>query len=138
MYPPPAAPAAVLWSAFRAGSLAAVALRSSRHSLTGAVLVCAFRSPAVAGAFAARWAWRAGLRFCAVRRVHGRSGILFAVSVPVAAELVADYLDVIPCPSPVRRLPARRSPSGFGFVSACAGGVRGVAAVARALSALIL
>lgn len=100
------APVRVLWSAFRAGSLASVLLRPSSRSGSGAVLVCSFRSLACAGAFARRWALRLGVSV-AVRSGAG----LFAVSVPVGASVSA------PVALPV------------------AGGVCGVVAVAAALAA---
>ncbi|MCZ7568898.1 MAG: hypothetical protein M5U01_09975 [Ardenticatenaceae bacterium] len=74
------APARVAWSAFRAGSLRSLLLRSSSRSFSRAVLVCTFACPVRAGAFAARWARRLGVA-AAVRRAPGG---LWAVSVPVA------------------------------------------------------
>ena len=75
-------PRSVAFSAFRAGGLRAVAVRRSRHAVSGVVLVASFRSLASAGGFARRWAARLGLSV-AVRR----SGRLWAVSVPVVAPL---------------------------------------------------
>ena len=66
----------VAFSAFRAGSLSILQLRPSRRSFTGFVLVCFFRKPAAASAFARRWASRLG---CSVA-VRGRG---FVVSIPV-------------------------------------------------------
>lgn len=68
----------VVWSAFRAGALVSASWRSSSRSFSFAVCVCSFRSPAVAAAFARRWARRLGVAVA----VRGA-----AVSVPVAAPL---------------------------------------------------
>lgn len=77
---PPLPPArSVAFSAFRAGSLASVALRPASWSSSVLVGVFGFRSPSAAGAFAARWAARLGVSV-PVRR----SGALWAVAVPVA------------------------------------------------------
>ncbi len=69
----------VAFSAFRAGSLASVALRPASWSPAVLVLVAGFRCPRRAARFAARWAGRLG-RPVRVRRC----GQLRAVSVPVA------------------------------------------------------
>ena len=111
----PAAPAAVVVarSAFRAGSLAGVRARPSAHSFSGFVLACAFRSPLAARAFAARWGCRLSV-FATVRRVSSPSwGVLWVVSVPVAA--------------------AAASSPAFGFPVCWVGGVRGFAAAITAL-----
>ena len=69
----------VSFSAFRAGSLASVALRPASWSAGPLVLGAGFRCSARAGQFAARWSGRLG------RSVRVRcSGALWAVSVPVA------------------------------------------------------
>jgi hypothetical protein len=75
----PAGFRSVAFSAFRAGSLASVALRPASWSGAVLVSVLGFRSPASAGAFASRWAGRLGVAV-SVRR----SGALWAVAVPVA------------------------------------------------------
>jgi len=102
----------VVWSAFRAGSLAGVRVRMSQRSPSGVVVVAAFRSQPSAAVFAARWARRLGVSVVVRRR-----GALWAVSVPV-----------------VGCVPFGRWPSAW-WVS---GGVRGVAPVARAVSVALL
>ncbi len=74
----------VVRSAFRSGGLAGVVVRPSRRSPSGVILVCAFRSVALAGRFAARWAAHLGVA-CSVRPL-ARPGrpLLWSVSVPVA------------------------------------------------------
>ena len=68
------------FSAFRAGSLASVALRPASWSSSSVLVgVFGFRSAASAGSFAARWAARLGVSV-RVRRSAG----LWAVAVPVA------------------------------------------------------
>lgn len=101
----------LVWSAFRAGSLAGVQVRPSSRARSGVVLVAWFRSSSRAGAFAARWSARLGLSV-AVRRRRG----LWAVSVPVAG--------AVPF----------MGPSAW----AVAGGVRGVAPVAHAAAVALL
>jgi hypothetical protein len=96
-------PRSVAWSAFRAGSLVSVLLRSSSHSASGRVLVCQFKRGASASAFARRWAARLGISIFV--RCAGWAG-RWEVSVPV------HY--------PSSHLPA------WGLVP-CVGGVRGFA-----------
>lgn len=69
----------VSFSAFRAGSLQGVLLRSSGHSQSGVVLVCHFSCPVRAGQFAARWAGRLGFSV----RLRPWAGF-WSVSVPVS------------------------------------------------------
>lgn len=70
----------VAFSAFRAGSLVSVLLRSSSHSPSCRVLVCSFSSRQRAGAFARRWAARLGVSVF-LRPVV--PGLLWSVSIPV-------------------------------------------------------
>jgi hypothetical protein len=85
----PLSPRAAFWLAFRCGSLRGVCLRSSSRSFSGFVLVCGFGSFASAARLAARLSRRlppaAAPR---VRRVAGRSGSGWAVSVPVGLPLL--------------------------------------------------
>ena len=79
---PPPSPSrfrSVAFSAFRAGSLASVALRPASWSPSVLVGVFGFRAPSSAGSFAARWAARLGVSV-RVRRSAG----LWAVAIPVA------------------------------------------------------
>jgi len=92
----------LVFSAFRAGGLRSVLLRSSSRSRSGVVLVAVFGSSHRAAAFARRWAVRLGLGVFVRRHPGG-----FAVSVPVV-------------------LPSSRPPLGFGQLLAVRGGVRGL------------
>jgi len=92
----------LIFSAFRAGGLRSVLLRSSAHSHSGVVLVAVFGNRSQAAAFARRWSVRLGLSVFVRRHPGG-----FAVSVPVS-------------------LPSSRPPSGFGKLLAVRGGVRGL------------
>lgn len=69
----------LLFSAFRAGSLAAVSLRHSDHAPSGNVVALSFACPRRAGRFAARWSVRLG-GSVALRRSPCS---LWSVSVPV-------------------------------------------------------
>lgn len=113
-------------SAFRTGGLAGVLVRPSRHAPSGVVLVCAFRSPMRAGAYARRWATR--LAVSVVVRPFPRPGreLLYAVSVPVAG--------AIPFPG-VASLPA-----GDPLVASAwpLAGVRSVPSVARSVRLALL
>lgn len=72
-------PAAVASLASAVGGFVRCSLRRSVRSFSGWVAVCVFRSPSVAGGFAAAVASGFGLPFCAVRRL----GFGWGVSVPV-------------------------------------------------------
>ena len=89
------------WSAFRAGTLQSVCLRSSEHAASGLVLVCAFSSPVRAGRFASRWARRLGISVAVRRPWH----TTWHVSVPV-------------------RQASSRHPGGAGQAVLVAGGLR--------------
>ncbi|MFN8463925.1 MAG: hypothetical protein U0X20_00180 [Caldilineaceae bacterium] len=81
----PLSPRVAFWLAFRCGGLRGVLLRSSARSFSGVVLVCGFSSFASAARLASRLAQRMpGAAAPRVRRVAGRSGSGWAVSVPVA------------------------------------------------------
>lgn len=120
----PPRPASVVRSAFRAGALAGVILRSSRRSPTGCVLVAAFVSRPRAARFAARTAAHLGCSV-AFRLVRG----YWSVSVPV--------LGLVPFPSPSPRWPAGlpvAPVAALGGLAWRVGGVRSSAAVARSVS----
>lgn len=70
-------PRKVALSAFRAGSLRSLLLRTSSHSYTGAVVVCVYASRARANHFAGIWARRLGVGVF-VRRSGGQ----WSVSIP--------------------------------------------------------
>ncbi len=81
----PLSPRVAFWLAFRCGGLRGVLLRSSSRSFSGVVLVCGFSSFASASRLAALLARRMpGAAAPRVRRVVGRSGAGWSVSVPVA------------------------------------------------------
>jgi hypothetical protein len=85
----PLSPRAAFWLAFRCGGLRGVCLRSSSRSFSGCVLVCGFGSFAAAARLAARLSRRLpGAAAPRVRRVVGRSGSGWVVSVPVAQPLL--------------------------------------------------
>lgn len=117
-------PAAVASLASAVSGLRRCFVRRSVRSFSGWVAVCVFRSPAVAGGFAAALSSGLGLPFCAVRRV----GFGWGVSVPVLCRLLRR-------PASGRRLLRRPFrgvraafrpagvPAGVRFALACASGV---------------
>jgi len=92
----------LIFSAFRAGGLRAVSLRSSTRSRSGIVLVAVFACRHRAAAFARRWAGRLGVGVFVSSHPAG-----FAVSVPVS-------------------LPSSHPPHTFGLLLPISGGVRGL------------
>ena len=95
----------LVFSAFRAGGLRSVLLRTSTRARSGTVVVAVFACPVRAGGFARRWAGRLGLSVFVRRHPGG-----FAVSVPV-------------------KLPHTRLPIGAGRLLPVSGGLRGLLSV---------
>jgi len=118
------APAAVR-SAFRAGGLAGVIVRPSRHATSGVVLVCCFADTSRARSFARRWAARLG-RSVVVRPFARPGRLLWSVSIPVAGAIPFAGVSSLPAGAPWVADAWRLA------------GVRSVPAVARAVARALL